>query len=150
MPGLIAEGRVFYSLYTSPLNQSDSKSYIGLGHTSTHPPGASALIPESWFRGPIQAKPNSTPSALDIFARILADPEIPGFSSEDKGDMYWVSVERSGGKLLNHIESWSPDFSTKQGSQKALEEVVYAVTLMYAVAGFTRKEDGLFNADFFQ
>ncbi len=51
--------------------------------------------------------------------------------------------------MLDHIESWSPDFSTKEGSQKALEEVAWTVTLMYAVAGLTRKEDGLFNADFF-
>lgn len=64
--------------------------------------------------------------------------------------MYRSSVKRSGGKVLNHIESWSPDFSTEQGSQKALEEVAWAVTLMYAVAGLTREEEGLFNADFFR
>lgn len=124
--------------------------YTGLGHTATHPPGPSVLIPESWFRGSIGVKPNPTPSALNILARILADPGIPGFSGEDGGDMYETSVKRSGGKLLDHIESWSPDFSTKEGSQKALEEVAYAVTLMYGAAGLTQKEDGLFNADFFK
>jgi len=121
----------------------------GLGHTVAHSPSASVLTPESWFRGSIKAKPNSTPSALNIFARVLADPEIPGIRSSDDVAFFKNSVQQFGDKVLGHIESWSPDLSTKEGLQKALEEVVWAVTLMYGVAGLSRKEDGLFNADFF-
>ncbi len=123
--------------------------YTGFGHTVAHSPSASVLTPESWFRGPIKPKSNSTPSALNILARFLADPEIPGVGARDEAAMYTGSVQQFGEKVLGHIESWSPDFSTKEGSQKALEEVAWIVTLMYAVGGATSKEDGLLNADFF-
>jgi len=120
----------------------------GFGHTVAHSPSASVLTSESWFRGPIKAKSNSTPSALNILARVIADPDIPGITRDDS-NMYDNSVQRFGEKVLSHIESWSPDFSTKEGSRTALEEVIWVVTLMYAVGGSTRKEDGLLNADFF-
>lgn len=64
--------------------------------------------------------------------------------------MYTQTIRQHGQHILKHVNTWTPDLSTTEGLQRALEEVAWIVTLIYAVCGFTNKDEGTFNADFFQ
>lgn len=92
---------------------------------------------------------NATKNALDILARFIDDPEVGFKAPPNVMTMYKDAVDLYSAKIVKHVEAWSPDLSTKEGLQKAVEEVVFLVNLIYAVPGLVSKEEGVFNADFF-
>ncbi|KXN91291.1 Oxidoreductase AflY [Leucoagaricus sp. SymC.cos] len=122
----------------------------GLAQAAVHAASASAVIPASWFKtSPGKDRPNSTPSVLNVLARVLADPDIVGHDLKHPFVSFEDTLERHGDKLVEYVEAWSPDLSTQEGVQAALEEVVWLSTLLYAAPSMTTEEKGLFNADFF-
>ncbi|KAJ3561719.1 hypothetical protein NP233_g10022 [Leucocoprinus birnbaumii] len=131
LPGLIAEAGM-----------------LGLAQAAVHDIPASPLIPASWFESTSKThKAGSTPSVLNVLARVIADTNIAYTPNPTPG--FTEVVSKYSAKLVEYVDTWSPDLSTKEGLQKALEEVVFFVNLIYAVPGLVSKEEGLFNADFF-
>lgn len=148
IPGMIAEGQsTLHCCHISGTNLLQT----GLAQACVHEAPASRLIPASLFKDTPTKQPqvNATKSLLDILARFITDPETSLKGPMDPMGMFRKCVDLYHQRIVEHVEAWSPDLSTNEGLQKALEEIAFLVNLMYAVPGLVSKEEGGFNADFF-
>ncbi|KAF7763737.1 hypothetical protein Agabi119p4_8274 [Agaricus bisporus var. burnettii] len=117
----------------------------GLAQAAVHPGDSDLVIPASWWKVSKSKAHNSTSSPLSILSRILGDPEMNW--KERIGDelMYRAVLERHSSRILKHFNAWQYN---KEDIPRVLEEIVWVVTLMYAVAGYPKKDTDAFNADF--
>ncbi|KAJ8081515.1 hypothetical protein PM082_007360 [Marasmius tenuissimus] len=85
--------------------------------------------------------------AFTIIARVSNDPKLVS-TDMDLGTMF-VNLSKSCGDVLyKHASDWALDVSNPDSVQQKIEELQWAMTLMYAVAGYKQLDDGDFNADF--
>ncbi|KAF5347788.1 hypothetical protein D9756_010256 [Leucocoprinus leucothites] len=122
----------------------------GLAQAAVHEAVGSPIIPASWFeKAPKAPKGNATSSVLSILSRVITDPDIDYKMPPNPMGMFKDVVKQYSTKIVEYVEAWTPDVSTKEGLQKTLEEVIFFVNLTYAVPGLASKEEVSFNADFF-
>jgi hypothetical protein len=115
-----------------------------------HPGDSDPVIPASAWKTSGRDNDNSTSSLLSIFSRILTDPEISPSTAENEANMYSKTVHKYYAHILKHTDAWSFDASNKGELLRALEEIVWVATILYAVNGYTGNDVDTFNADFFQ
>ncbi|KAL0576096.1 hypothetical protein V5O48_005870 [Marasmius crinis-equi] len=85
--------------------------------------------------------------AFTVIARIGQDVKIV---SKVMGlDTMFVSLSKDcGDALYKHVSDWALDVSSPESVQAKIEELQWAMTLMYAVPGYKQLDGGEFNADF--
>lgn len=126
---------------------------LGLASTALHGASSISVIPPVWWKeGADDTRSDTIPnsSLLNILARIIEDPEIIPKRGDDLLNAYSNTVNAYASKILKQVNSWNIDFSTKEGLRKGLEEIVWFVTIMYAVPGYTGKDQEVYKADFFK
>ncbi|KAF8896871.1 hypothetical protein CPB84DRAFT_1781641 [Gymnopilus junonius] len=91
------------------------------------------------------------PHALTILYRVLNDSQF--FTSkalaDDENNMFEYTIRKHGDALASYVDQWHV---TGETVDKKIEEVVWAVCVLYGVAGWTHRrltEGKKFNADFF-
>jgi hypothetical protein len=114
-----------------------------------HPGDSDPIIPASAWERPGRDKDNSTSSLLSIFSRIVNDPEIYSPTAADQLEIYGKTVHQFNTHILKHTNAWSFDASSGGELSRALEEIAWVATIMYAVCGFNGNDVDAFNADFF-
>ncbi|KAF5372179.1 hypothetical protein D9758_005082 [Tetrapyrgos nigripes] len=85
--------------------------------------------------------------AFNILARILREPQFKVSQAPDFMTMYGHVVQGLRDDIFKTVDDWTIDTSTPEGIQKAIEELQFVCTLLYAVPGYREPEP--FNADFF-
>ncbi|KAL0563909.1 hypothetical protein V5O48_018150, partial [Marasmius crinis-equi] len=83
--------------------------------------------------------------AFDVIARIVGDSKIFTPVSFGAGSPFKPTLDACGNAIYGHVNEWTVDPSSVQ---EKIEEVQWAVSLLYAVSGFKQLDDGGFNADF--
>jgi hypothetical protein len=63
--------------------------------------------------------------------------------------MYSKTVHDYGSYILQHTNAWSFDASNKGELLRALEEIAWVATIMYAVSGYVGNNPEAFNADIY-
>ncbi|KAF9263179.1 hypothetical protein L218DRAFT_902653 [Marasmius fiardii PR-910] len=82
--------------------------------------------------------------ALDIISRIYNDHEV-GPRKLGIDNIYRSVLAECGDAIYRYVCSWSLDVSSVEAK---IQELQWAVTVLYAVSGFRQLEGGEFNADF--
>ncbi|THU95963.1 hypothetical protein K435DRAFT_778804 [Dendrothele bispora CBS 962.96] len=130
----------------------------GLALTAAH--RCASLIPRSLFEANTESlvsrvqntlslksnPPKPQMHAFSILSRILRDPQFKLPKGSDLRAMYGHIVKELRDALFKFVNDWAVDTSTPEGIQKAIEEVQFVCTLLYAVPGYREPES--FNADF--
>ncbi|KAG6828243.1 hypothetical protein H0H92_008677 [Tricholoma furcatifolium] len=145
----------------------------GLAWTAVHVASSPAVIPSSLWTTPVdnptlvtslmsrfsglKLGPGtdnvSDPSqenihALTILARILKDSRFDAIPSEELWYNVYSNIDtRHGDAVADHVRAWSFNHNSPKEIERKIEELVYANSLIYAVAGWSKDEE--FNADFF-
>ncbi|RDB21723.1 Oxidoreductase AflY [Hypsizygus marmoreus] len=132
----------------------------GLASTAVHNTTASVLIrPSLWSTSiersieslTLQEAPlnNKNIHAFTVLARILNDPRFHGITLDDTAAaMYSLTLTRWGDAIREHADAWSYNASDPAEVARKIEELAWANTIIYGVAGWD-KATGDFNADFF-
>ncbi|KAI0073345.1 hypothetical protein K474DRAFT_1603501 [Panus rudis PR-1116 ss-1] len=105
-----------------------------------------------------EPKKTTSPHALTILGRILADPSFtPVAIGIPSGKGFYpdlnLIVEKVGEKLRGFLEEWVTE-PTKESLEEKTEELIWMNVLIYAAAGEAGKDrtdnnNGVFKADFF-
>ncbi|KAG6901507.1 hypothetical protein C0995_010976, partial [Termitomyces sp. Mi166 len=137
----------------------------GLAWASVHLKSSSAVIPVSFWtdanqtpvtsltsrflgRGNAAPAPKMNVHALTILARILKDSRFDAIPpAEDYAVVYSNITSKYGDAIIEYVRMWTFNQDDPQEAERKIEELVYANTLIYAVAGWSKDED--FNSDFF-
>lgn len=114
-----------------------------------HTGESDSIIHGSLWERSWRDKENSTSSLLSIFSRILADPEIRPPKAADHTTMYSQAVQKNSTHILKHTDAWSFNATNKGELSRALEEIAWVATIMYAVSGYAGKDAETFNADIY-
>lgn len=91
--------------------------------------------------------PSSGVHAFTILSRIGKDTTIIS-TAMGYETMYSSLMKDCGDALYDYISQWTLDVSSPAQVEEKIEELQWAVTLMYAVPGYKQLDDGEFNADF--
>lgn len=89
--------------------------------------------------------------ALTVLSRVLNDSQFfaSKAAADDENNMFELTIRKHGKALAKYVSQWNV---TGETVNKKIEEVVWAVCVLYGVAGWTHSEltkGKKFNADFF-
>ncbi|EKM75588.1 hypothetical protein AGABI1DRAFT_116306 [Agaricus bisporus var. burnettii JB137-S8] len=118
----------------------------GLAQAAVHPGDSGPVVPASWWKGSDNKTHDSTSSPLSVFSRILVDPEITWPEDAGAENMYRAALKKYSSHILKHVNAWKYN---EADLPRVLEEIAWAVTLLYAVPGFPKKDTDVYNADFY-
>ncbi|KAK7060918.1 hypothetical protein VNI00_000651 [Paramarasmius palmivorus] len=148
LPGMVVEG-----LAEAAVSEPDSTDVIPATlwdeaqNTSSLSAKLSSVLSLGGSTASAETKENVT--ALDILNLIITDTSI---QPQSMGlETMYADVQRTcGAKIAEHVNKWSfsPSQPSKEEIQSKIEELHFALTLMYAVPGYKGAEEGQFNADF--
>ncbi|EEB88788.1 hypothetical protein MPER_13196 [Moniliophthora perniciosa FA553] len=149
LPGMIVEG-----LAEAAVSEPDSTAVIPptLWDNLQSPSSLTARLSSVLSLGgsaTSAAEQREEVTALDILNLVITDSTILA-QSKDLETMYHDVQRTSGAKNAEHISKGTFVSSQPRSEevQQKIEQLHYALTLMYAVAGYKGAEEGQFNADF--
>ncbi|RDB30618.1 Questin oxidase [Hypsizygus marmoreus] len=132
----------------------------GLASAAAHKATASILIPPSLWSANIERNiesltvqdaplNNKNIHAFTVLARILKDTRFDDITLDDtEVGMYYTTLARWGNAIRDHADAWSYNASDPGEVARKIEELVWANTIIYGVAGWD-KAKGELSADFF-
>lgn len=150
LPGLVAEGLAWTAVHfasSTPTIIPPSAWEDDADATSDVQELASTLQSANLTKGKVP-KPTTNTHALSILARILKDPrfdDVPG--GEQYYNIYGNTISKFSSMVREYVDAWSYDRTDPAEVERKIEELIWANTLIYGIAGW--KKDEPFNADFF-
>lgn len=99
----------------------------------------------------LNLRPNGPASGahpLSILERMLKDQRLePPKPSGDLERYFDNCIEKLGSTIKEHALTWRADTSSPTATENSLEELIWAVSVVYGIGGF--RKDKPFQADFF-
>ncbi|KAF9269878.1 hypothetical protein L218DRAFT_913739 [Marasmius fiardii PR-910] len=146
IPGMYIEGLAEAAVSDSENSQLIPKALFDSVDAETQSSVASRLQSVLSLGGTTSSG-SSGVDAFTILARIAKDPKIVS-KAMGLETMYYSLMEDCGDALYDYASQWTLDVSSPAAVQEKIEELQWAMTLMYAVPGYKQLDDGDFNADF--
>ncbi|ESK94924.1 hypothetical protein Moror_14091 [Moniliophthora roreri MCA 2997] len=148
LPGMVVEG-----LAEAAVSEPDSTAVIPptLWDEPQNPSSLTAKLSSVLSLGgsATSAEKKEEVTPFNILDLVIADSAIQP-QSMGLETMYSDVQRTSGAKIAEHVSKWT--FSSLQPNneeiQQKIEQLHFALTLMYAAAGYKGAEEGQFNADF--
>ncbi|KAG6808052.1 hypothetical protein H0H92_005568 [Tricholoma furcatifolium] len=135
----------------------------GLAWTAVHLKSSTAVIPASLWNPPSTVRSlglalgwktasenaqEANTHALTILARIIKDSRFDNIpAAENYAVVYSHINDKYGDAVSEYVRSWTFNQKNPQESERKIEELVYANTIIYAIGGWSK--DKPFNTDFF-
>ncbi|KAG6828244.1 hypothetical protein H0H92_008678 [Tricholoma furcatifolium] len=152
IPGLVAEGLAWTSVHFKSSSAVMPASIWEVANSASEPGASlvSRLQAVTFGTRPTTKPAQDNTHALTILGRILKDTRFDGVRAEENYAVLYSNIT-SQSELVNaineYVRSWSYDQSKPHEVERKIEELVYANTMIYAVAGWSKGEP--FNDDFF-
>ncbi|KAG6828245.1 hypothetical protein H0H92_008679 [Tricholoma furcatifolium] len=149
IPGLVAEGLAWTAVH---FKSSSAVMPVSLWEV-VNPSRMASLTRrlQSIDFGRTGSKPGqSNVHALTILARILKDTRFDKIPPEELYTAVYSNITNQVSlcdAINEYVRSWTFDRSNPSEAERKIEELVYANTVIYAIAGWSKDEH--FNADFF-
>ncbi|KAG5721543.1 hypothetical protein E4T56_gene13069 [Termitomyces sp. T112] len=145
VPGLVAEGLAWAAVH---LKSSSAVIPVSFWTAANQAPVTSLTLRLPSLGEHTAAAPKTNVHTLTILARILKDSRFDAIPlAEDYRIIYSNITSKYSDAITEYAKMWTFNQDDPEEAERKIEELVYANTLIYAVAGWSKNED--FNNDFF-
>ncbi|KAF9259180.1 hypothetical protein L218DRAFT_1004149 [Marasmius fiardii PR-910] len=147
LPGMYIEGLAEAAVSDTGNSQLIPKALFDSVDSRNQTSVTSRLLSAFTLKGTTPPLISPGVHAFTILARVANDPKIVS-KAMDYEKMYHSLMKDCGDALYHYASQWTLDVSSPATFQEKIEELQWAMTLMYAVPGYKQHDDGEFNADF--